>query len=94
MQTQLREQVRRTKGKLNAICVTFDLDTMEGFKNRKRVHSFDLLLQSLANYQLQPLSPSINQDSEQVELVHGTHVCCYSHHRIQKFYTLIEGSFY
>jgi hypothetical protein len=37
MQVQLREQVRRTKGKLNTICVSFNLDTMEGFKNRKQV---------------------------------------------------------
>ena len=37
MQVQLWEQVRRTKGKLNTICVTFDLDTMEGFKNHKQV---------------------------------------------------------
>ncbi|PPQ76057.1 hypothetical protein CVT26_005439 [Gymnopilus dilepis] len=33
---QLREQARRTRGKLNNVCVTFDLNAMEGFKNRKR----------------------------------------------------------
>ncbi|KAF8968731.1 hypothetical protein BDZ97DRAFT_1755029 [Flammula alnicola] len=37
MQVQLRQQVRSTKGKLNTICVTFDLDTMEGFKNRRQL---------------------------------------------------------
>ncbi|KAF8868520.1 hypothetical protein CPB84DRAFT_1857570 [Gymnopilus junonius] len=35
-QVQLRDQVRHTRGKLNAVCVIFDLDSMEGFKNRKR----------------------------------------------------------
>jgi len=38
MKAQLRQQVYRTKGKLNTICVGFDLDTMEGYKNRKRVN--------------------------------------------------------
>jgi len=37
MRKQLCEQVRRTKGKLNVICVTFNLDTMDRYKNRKRV---------------------------------------------------------
>ena len=37
MQVQLHEQVRRTKGRLNTITVSFNLDTMEGFKNRRQV---------------------------------------------------------
>ena len=37
MQVQLHEQVRRTKGRLNTITVSFNLDTMEGFKNHRQV---------------------------------------------------------
>jgi len=57
-QVQLREQVRRTKGKLNTICVTFDLDTMEGFRNRKRV-SFLLLLHFCLLILLSLLAPPV-----------------------------------
>ena len=37
MQVQLHEQVRHMKGWLNTITVSFNLDTMEGFKNHRQV---------------------------------------------------------
>ena len=39
VQNQLRAQVMRTKGRLESICVSFDLDQMDGYKNHKRVCS-------------------------------------------------------
>jgi len=58
MKAQLRQQVRRTKGKLDTICVTFDLDLMEGYKNRKQLLS----------------PHGVPHEADQMELMHGTHV--------------------
>ncbi|KIM42229.1 hypothetical protein M413DRAFT_10427 [Hebeloma cylindrosporum] len=39
VQDQLHAQVIRTKGRLESICVSFDLDQMDGYKNHKRAVS-------------------------------------------------------
>ncbi|KAF9471430.1 hypothetical protein BDN70DRAFT_571699 [Pholiota conissans] len=44
LQGQLEAHVSRPKSKLNTIAVTFDLDSMEGYKNRKRALSPSTML--------------------------------------------------
>ncbi|KAF9034763.1 hypothetical protein BJ165DRAFT_1533815 [Panaeolus papilionaceus] len=60
MQVQLREQFRRSKGKLNTVCVTFNLDSMDRFKNHKRP--------------LSPPASSLRLEGDHIKMSMGTHV--------------------
>jgi hypothetical protein len=46
LQDQLRTLIMRPRSKLNTICIAFDLDTMSGFKNHKRVSLYYFLRHS------------------------------------------------